>query len=125
MAINKKKILMAVIPAMIAVAIVWAMPRLSGAYTDTTSFVSSASDKAEYYVNGTKYSISSIGVARYTPYVSGNWVEGSSGNIQLSAADLNELAKAIGMAESATSTTYVPADGTLESLSQKFESMVK
>ncbi len=120
-----KRLVMAIIPAAIAVVLVWAAPRMSGAYTDSSSFESTATDKTTYYVNGTKYQIASYGIYRYTPYVSGNWVEGASGNILLSAADVNELAKAIGMAESETDTTYTPAEGTLEELSQTFEAMVE
>ena len=114
---KKKRLLLALIPAMIAVVIIWAVPRASGAYTDNTSFKASATEQVNYYVNGVKYKISSHGIYRYSPYTSGNWVEGASGNIQISAADLNGLAKAIGMAQSETDTSYVPADGTLESLS--------
>ena len=121
---KKKRIIMVIIPAMVAVAIVWAVPRMSDAYVDSSSFKSTATEHTEYYVNGTKYQIASYGIYRYTPYTSGNWVEGASGNIRISAADLNELAKAIGMAESASSDTYTAADGTLEKLSQTFDAMV-
>jgi hypothetical protein len=123
----KKKLITAgaiIFPAVAAVLIVWGAPKVTGAYTDPRNFSASATDHVDYYVSGTHYKIGSSGVFRYTPDSSGNWVSGSAQNVQISAADLNTIANALGKGTQ-SGGSYTSTEGTVESMSQKFGAMVK